>query len=251
MKTDSHQAEVVQVMRPEARSAIVLVCEHASHQIPPELADLGLDAEAQRSHIAWDPGAFSVAQVMSEKLDAVLVASNVSRLVYDCNRPPDASDAMPVQSETYHVPGNVGLTEDAKAARVRRYYAPFRDALSAEVKRRKDPVLVTIHSFTPVYRTEKRDVEVGILHDQDARLADAMLDCADQYDVRRNTPYGPEDGVTHTLKEHGQKHGYLNVMIEVRNDLIADRASQVSMAKTLVNWLTKALESLGADTCRA
>ncbi|WP_108813464.1 N-formylglutamate amidohydrolase [Loktanella sp. Alg231-35] len=242
---------VVEVSRGEARSAIVLVCEHASPHIPAALLDLGIKPAARRSHVAWDPGAMAVAQQLSQHLDAVLVASTVSRLVYDCNRPPEAPDAIPTRNEAYEVPGNVGLTDEEKHARVVRYYIPFRERLASEIARRTDPVIVTIHSFTPIYNGEKRDVEIGVLHDRDSVLADAVMRVADSRDVRRNAPYGPEDGVTHTLKEHAIRYGHLNVMIEVRNDLIADDAGQTAMAKTLAGWITQALETLGVDTCKA
>ncbi len=241
--------KTVEVSRRSGRSPIVLVCEHASSHIPAAFADLGISPEARESHVVWDPGAIAVAQAMSLALDATLVSSTVSRLVYDCNRPPDAPDAMPAHSEAYDVPGNRDLTDAERRARIARYYAPFRDSLASEIARRTDPIIVTIHSFTPVYNGEIRDVEIGILHDRDSRLADAMLGSAPNHDVRRNAPYGPKDGVTHTLKEHAVRHGHLNVMIEIRNDLIADEISQSAMAQTLSGWTGRALQTVGVDAC--
>lgn len=245
-----NDSEIVEVSRGNGRSPIVLVCEHASPHIPAAFDGLGVSPAGRSSHVAWDPGAVAVARAMSLALDATLVSSLVSRLVYDCNRPPHAKSAMPWRSEAYDVPGNHDLTDAEKRARVACYYTPFRDRLASEIARRADPILVTIHSFTPVYNGQPRDVEIGILHDSDSRLADAMLHIAPHRDVRRNAPYGPEDGVTHTLKEHAVVHGHLNLMIEIRNDLIADEASQVAMAQMLASWITQALETVGADICK-
>jgi len=242
--------KVVEVSRRNGRSPVVLVCEHASPHIPAAFGGLGVSPKARESHVAWDPGAVAVAQAMSRALDATLVSSLVSRLVYDCNRPPHAPSAMPLRSEAYEVFGNHNLTDAEKHARVARYYTPFRDRLASEIARRTDPILVTIHSFTPVYSGQSRDVEIGILHDSDSRLADAMLRVAPEYDVRRNAPYGPADGVTHTLKEHAIAHGHLNVMIEIRNDLIADEASQVEIAGMLSGWIMQALKTVRADLCQ-
>lgn len=242
---------VVRVSRSDGQAPIVLACEHASLHIPPELDELGLDDAARRSHAAWDIGALGVAKAMSRRLDAVLVASAVSRLVYDCNRPPEAPDAMPEQSEVFAIPGNAGLTPAERRRRVGAYYEPFRAALAAEMARKADPVLVTIHSFTPVYHGKPRAVEIGVLHDADSRLADAILDVADRYDVQRNAPYGPDDGVTHTLRLHALPEGRLNVMIEIRNDLIRSEAAEEAMAKTLSAWVVRALDSLGVSACRA
>ena len=61
----------------------------------------------------------------------------------------------------------------------------------------------------------------------------------------RNQPYGPEDGVTHTLRFHALPLGLLNVMIEIRNDLISDRSEQVGMARRLADYLQEALASIG------
>lgn len=242
--------DVVQVSHSAAPSDIVLVCEHASSHIPEELHRLGLEVDALQSHIAWDPGALGVANALADELGAILVASKVSRLVYDCNRPTTAPDAMPSQSEIYAIPGNDQLSDSEKTYRIARYYAPFHQALTRVISMRSNPVVVTIHSFTPVFSGTQRNVEIGILHDSDSRLADAMLTIKSRYNVLRNVPYGPEDGVTHTLKEHAIKGGHLNVMIEMRNDLIADQPAQTDMAKTLADWITEALIKVGSSACK-
>ena len=246
MKTPETQ-EIVRVRPASSRSELVLVCEHASRYIPSELNALGLPDSDRSSHAAWDPGAFAVAEHMAASMEAVLVSSGVSRLVYDCNRPPEAPDAMPAQSERVSVPGNAELDAAARKARAEKYYLPFRDAVAREIAARDNPVLVTIHSFTPVYHGKQRDVEIGILHDSDRRLADAMLALAATHSVmitRRNDPYGPEDGVTHTLKEHAVRHGHLNVMIEIRNDLIQSQDQQRDVAEMLSIWVLAALARL-------
>ncbi|MHA6324300.1 N-formylglutamate amidohydrolase [Roseivivax sp. CAU 1753] len=234
----------IRILNPEARSSVVVVCEHASRHIPPEFRDLGLDRVARHSHIAWDPGALAVAEGLASRLDATLVAATVSRLVYDCNRPPAAPDAMPARSEAIDIPENVGLTEAQRAARTAAYYEPFRKGLAATLASTPDAILVTIHSFTPVFHGQPRAVEIGILHDVDTRLADAMMQCARSHtsmQVARNRPYGPEDGVTHTLQEHAIRAGHLNVMIEIRNDLIATAQQQDAMAECLAAWVSDAM----------
>jgi predicted N-formylglutamate amidohydrolase len=220
------------------------------------LNGLGLSEAAKVSHAAWDPGALGVAERMSLRLDATLVTSCVSRLVYDCNRPPDAPGAMPAKSEVFEVPGNANLSAQGRAARAATYYTPFRDTLAQVVAGKPAPVLVTIHSFTPVYNGVSRAVEVGVLHDSDTRLADAMLDTATAHTstiVQRNAPYGPEDGVTHTLQVHGTAHGHPCVMIEVRNDLIQTRTQQQRMGDMLAEWLADACALVKAEgvTCTA
>lgn len=245
--------DLVEVRNPQAGSSVVIVCEHASAHIPPEFDHLGLAAADRKSHVVWDPGALALSDALATNLDAVLVSARTSRLIYDCNRPPDAPDAMPTRSEIIDVPGNVGLTPTQKADRVARYYEPFREKIANVLANTTNPILLTIHSFTPVFHGALRDVEIGVLHDADARLADALLEKSDMlapHIVKRNAPYGPADGVTHTLKAQALPAGHLNVMLEVRNDLIIDETAQTSMAKKLAAWLTAALSKAGATTCK-
>ncbi len=236
------------ITRSAASSSIVLACEHASFFIPEEFGNLGLSEQARCSHAAWDPGASAVAAKMSSLLETVLVEATVSRLVYDCNRPTNATDAMPDRSEAFEIPGNRGLSEAERARRAALYYAPFEAALASSIARRNAPVLMTIHSFTPVYNGIPRDVEIGILHDSDPKLANAFLKTAPQHcdaNVQRNEPYGPEHGVTHTLKTHAIPNGHLNVMIEIRNDLIQTEQQQTAMAAMMAAWTRSALADLG------
>ena len=156
---------------------------------------------------------------------------------------------MPERSEVIDVPGNRDLSEADKAARVQAYYTPFHDALHRVIEQIADPIIATMHSFTPTYYGTLRAVEIGILHDADSRLADAMLRVADAHTdarVERNEPYGPDHGVTHTLKEHALRGGHLNVMLEVRNDLIETPEQQEEMAATLSGWLADACAQIGA-----
>jgi len=254
---NQEQAEVVQVVNPAAASSVVLVCEHASHYIPDYFQNLGLSGDVLTSHAAWDPGAMPVARRLAERLDAALVASCISRLVYDCNRPPEAPDAMLPKSEIFDIPGNLNLSQAQRDARTETYYLPFRDAVAKTAAQVAEPVIVTIHSFTPVYHGKTRAVEIGVLHDSDTRLADAMLQNAADHTkavVERNAPYGPEHGVTHTLKEHGIAGGHMNVMLEIRNDLIDTTERQTAMADMIAGWISdayKLTQAKGAVTCVA
>lgn len=244
------EGDPVTLENTSARGRIILVCEHASRLLPKALGTLGLPEAALESHIAWDPGALAVSRLVAQNLDATLVFQRFSRLAYDCNRPPESPAAMPEKSEVFNVPGNAGLDQAARDARTEALYLPFREKLSRLAKDRvaqgRAPAIVTMHSFTPVYFGKPRAVEIGILHDADTRLADAMLAAGSggPYDIRRNEPYGPEDGVTHTLKEHGLSNGLPNVMIEVRNDLIQDEAGQRVVADYLAGLLGKSLSAI-------
>lgn len=244
--------DVVEVVNACGAGDVVLVCEHAAHAIPAEFGHLGLPPALRRSHIAWDPGAREVALHLSRALEAPLVAARISRLVYDCNRPPEAPSAIAARSEHYAVPGNAALGPAARRERVERVYRPFheavRDLLDRRAEGRRRTALVTVHSFTPVYLGHTRTVEIGILHDADARLADALIEAcrgAGLSGVCRNAPYGPQDGVTHTLRTHALPRGLLNAMIEIRSDLIADREGIALWGGRLATALRAAVPAAG------
>ena len=238
----------VELINPEAPSSVLLICEHASNFFPSYFGALGLSDEVQRSHIAWDPGALGVTKLLSEFLDATAIVGRISRLIYDCNRPPEAIDAVPERSEIFDVPGNKELSAEQYQERVDACFSPFSRTVDRTIKWSKGPrVLVTIHSFTPVYRGVHRETEIGILHDKDARLADAILAEASAFDsikFERNEPYGPQDGVTYTLKKHGVENGLLNVMVEIRNDLIETPDQQKNIANVLSKMITRSLAKL-------
>ncbi|MFN4142721.1 N-formylglutamate amidohydrolase [Aestuariivirga sp.] len=219
------------------RSPYVLICEHASRLLPRRLGNLGL-AEAELSrHIAWDIGAEKVARLLSRLMDAPLLLQRYSRLAYDCNRPPESPDAIPEVSETTAIPGNRRLSPEDRHSRIREIYRPFHDGVSALLDRRAASgmraIVVSIHSFTPVYKGKARSVELGILHDRDTSLSSRLIKSFPNIDARLNEPYGPKDGVLHTLNMHGFARGLRHAMIEIRNDLVAAERGQDEWAQRL------------------
>lgn len=242
--------DAVEVLNWTTPTGLLLVCEHASNHIPSCFLTADLSDALRESHAAWDPGAVEIARALACRLGACLVEAKVSRLVFDCNRPPGARDAMPDRSERFIIPINQDLTDDEIQLRIDTVYEPFRAAVAAAVG--SSQALVTIHSFTPIYNGKERSVEIGVLHDADTAMADAMLSHATatimgDLDIRRNEPYGPKDGVTHTLVEHGIKNNIPNVMIEIRNDLITSPEGRTRITEILEKLLTSTLSHLGVD----
>ncbi len=234
-----------------ARGRVILVCEHASHHVPAVWGDLGLTAGQCRAHIAWDPGALALAKGLMRRLDAVLIHAPVSRLIYDCNRAPDMTGAMPARSELHDIPGNAAIPADERLARTEAVYLPWASALHGLIARRiaqgLRPVIVTMHSFTPVYFGTPRAVEFGIIHDADPALAVAIHGAAlSQTKLRAeiNQPYSAADDVTHTLRLHATPYGLPNAMLEIRNDLIATDAACEAMAETLAPVINMGLEEI-------
>ena len=235
----------VTVRNKNGASQIVLVCEHASNYIPDHLGSLGLPSSKLAEHIAWDPGALGVAEIMSDLLDAPLVHANVSRLVIDINRQPNHPGSIVTLSETTTIPGNVELSEAERSIRCEAIYRPFHARLGEVLAKRRqgNSRVVSIHSFTPVYKGVSRPWHVGILHDEHTRLSAPMTEALKRdrgLVVGDNEPYAPVDGVYHTIERHTVPFGRLGAMVEIRNDLIAHREGQSDWAHRLHDILFEA-----------
>ena len=245
------------VERSKGASRFVFVCEHAANDIPAHWGSLGLTDAQRQSHIAWDPGALDVARALSATLDAPLIHGGISRLVYDVNRPPAAVSAMPSRSETHDIPGNVDIDPAERLTRTQAVYIPFHSAVGRLLAERlatgPAPVLVTVHSFTPVYFGQPRTVELGVIHDADATLARLVVNesaARTGFVTRLNAPYSAQDGVTHMLALHATPYGIDNVMLEIRNDLISDPVSVSRVAAQISQVLTAALARLTTEKGR-
>ncbi|WP_226780433.1 N-formylglutamate amidohydrolase [Oceaniglobus trochenteri] len=238
----------VEVLNPSGKARLVLVCEHASPVIPEALGNLGLAAGDRMSHAVWDPGAFDLALALSDRLNAPLVAARFSRLAYDCNRPPEAASSMPAQSERITVPGNANLTSAQRNQRSAALYDPFHAALADQIARMNHPAIVTVHSFTPVFHGAPRTVELGVLFDpRDERLGRALLSApGNPLRTEANAPYGPGDGVLHTLERHALAQNLPNAMLEIRNDLLKNAADIARIADVIEVLLAHGLDQTPA-----
>ena len=236
---------------PEGRGPFVILCDHASNRIPEAYQSFGFAEDALQTHIAWDPGALAVARLLSAKLDAPLFWPDASRLIIDCNRAEDASSLFVTESEGRPVPANRALSEEERSRRLDRIHAPYHDAIDVCLDRRmadgRPTALIAIHSYTPIYFGDARPWQVGILFDDDRRLADLLIsgfEADPALTVGINQPYSPADGVYYTLRRHAQSQGLPSAMIEIRNDEIGDEAGQRSWAYRLANILFAATPGL-------
>ncbi|MTH77158.1 N-formylglutamate amidohydrolase [Paracoccus aestuariivivens] len=233
---------------PEGLGPAVVVCEHASNHFPPPWDKPGLSDAQLVSHIAWDPGALEVARGLARALHAPLVHAKASRLIFDLNRPPHSPAAMTERSEAHAIPFNLQLSRSERRSRTQAHYIPFHAALADLLARRLarglTTALITVHSFTPVYFGKPREVEFGLIHDSDARLAKAIAQRDIGLLTRLNEPYSAADGVTHTLARHATPFGLPHAMLEIRNDLIADEKAQTAMVARLAPVIRSAIDEV-------
>jgi predicted N-formylglutamate amidohydrolase len=229
------------------RSVFFLTCDHAGRAIPRRLDRLGLPDHETRRHIAWDIGIGGVGRHLSQLLDAPVILQTYSRLVIDCNRDPKVPSSIPEISETTEIPGNRGLTEAARTARVNAIFGPYHDTIAAALDRRaaadRTSVLVALHSFTPVFKSVARPWHAAVLYNRDARLAlplFELLSAEDGLVVGDNEPYRVTDLTDYTVPVHGEGRGLPYVEIEIRQDQISEPAGQSAWAERLARVLPAA-----------
>jgi predicted N-formylglutamate amidohydrolase len=237
-----------EVIAEQARSPFFLTCDHAGRRIPRSLGTLGLTEQELSTHVAWDIGAAAVARKLSSALDAFLILQTYSRLVIDCNRPLDAPSSIVTLSERTHVPGNRSVTPEHARQRAESIFAPYHERTALELERRarsgQATVLITVHSFTPVYMDQPRALHAGVLYQRDRRLAHALLPllrAEPGLEVGDNQPYAVSDQTDYAIVEYGERRGLLHVELEIRQDLIADDAGQSEWAARFARLLPAAL----------
>lgn len=244
-----------ETVREDGASPLFLLCDHASARMPRRLGDLGLDAEALASHIAWDPGAKSLAHALSARFDATLVCSGYSRLAIDCNRPLDVASSIPAVTCEIPVPGNAELSAEARAARQAELFWPYHREIARRLATRdaagRDTVVVSVHSFTPSLYGKDRPWHVGVMYGKDPRLAHALLDAlAREPDlvVGDNEPYRVTDGTDYGVPVYAERVGRPGVLLEVRQDLLATDAGVARMTEVLARALASAERAVRAPT---
>lgn len=227
----------------------LITCDHATNHVPDWVAggDLGLPAADMARHIAYDIGAAGVARHLADLLDSPAILSGFSRLVIDPNRGEDDPTLLMRLYDGTIIPANRHAGPDDLALRLDRLYRPYHAAYADLAARMGQPAICAIHSFTPQLRARPpRPWQIGVLFADDDRLARPLIAAcrAQGWCVGENAPYSghlPGDAID----RHALAHGRPNVLIELRQDLIADDAGQALWAARLAPILTQVLAQSG------
>lgn len=227
-------------------SGLILLCDHARNFIPPHYEALGLPKEALSRHIAYDIGTEALTMRLAEHLGAAAAMACYSRLVIDPNRGEDDPTLIVTVSDGMLIPGNDAIDEAERRLRQDRYYEPYHravdDLIEAKLAAGRQPVLVSIHSFTPFMFGEERPWQVGVLWQDDPDLAHRLIDylSADPaLIVGDNEPYSGAAPTNSTLNRHAVARGLSHVLIEIRQDLIADDLGVEAWTDRLVPFLSR------------
>jgi predicted N-formylglutamate amidohydrolase len=223
----------------------LVTCDHATNTVPDSVGggDLGLSPADMARHIAFDIGAAGVARRLGQLLNSPVITSNFSRLVIDPNRGEDDPTLLMKLYDGTIIPANRTADRAEIERRLTTCYRPYHDAL-AQLAARPATVLVSIHSFTPQLRGKPpRPWEIGVLHAFDDALSASLLGQLrgeSDLTVGDNEPYTghlPGDAID----RHALRHGRPNLLIELRQDLIADAEAQRAWADRIAPHLETAL----------
>jgi predicted N-formylglutamate amidohydrolase len=238
--------------RPAGASPFLLVCDHAGRRIPRRLQNLGLGEADLACHIGWDIGIAGLARHLADRLDAALIMQPYSRLVIDCNRPPGSATSIAPMSEATRIAGNENLSALEAALRLREIFMPYHSTiarhLDARAHARRPTILISLHSFTPVYAGVARPWHAGVLYNRDNRLAAALLDllrASGELVFGDNEPYSVTDDTDYTIPVHGEQRGLPHVAIEIRQDLIGEEPGQQEWGDRLAQLLPRAAAAIG------
>lgn len=240
--------EPVEIINPQGGGRIVLTCEHAGRLVPRRLGDLGVPPADWERHIAWDIGAGELARRLSDRLNAPLVMQRYSRLVIDCNRPLDAADCIPEMSDGTVIPGNRHLSLEVRAQRYAEIHMKLHQAIDRLLDQVQPDALISVHSFTPVYGTAARPMQAALLFNRDPRLAHLMhrdlTARRPDLEIALNAPYTVDDISDFTIPRHGEMRGLPHVLLEIRNDQLADATGLDGWAGLLADAIVGSLQRL-------
>jgi predicted N-formylglutamate amidohydrolase len=231
----------------EPARAVLITCEHASPLLPAGM-DVGVSADVRTSHVGWDAGAAEIAAVVAGELGSACVSGAYSRLWVDLNRPAHSAAAVPAMAFGVAIPGNQGLADELRAARLAQFHAPHWQGIIGAIEKRVDLcggcLHVAVHSFDPALDPGARRFDVGVLFDPgrqpEAEVAAWLGDALGRagHDTRANQPYlGTDEGMTTWLRERFPAPVYTGIEIEASQALATDpdraRKLALSLARAL------------------
>lgn len=204
-----------------AESRAVLTCEHAENTLPARWSWPEADRWLIDTHWAYDLGIAAVTRALAERLTAPAVLCSFSRLLADPNRPPEHPDLIRHTADGRDIHLNQRVSERDREARLalHRGYHRAVDSMVASAPR---AMIWSMHSFTPMYEGQPREMEIGVIFDRDEALAATtgqMLE-QDGWSVAMNAPYSGREGLMYSADRHALAHERATLELELRQDLL-------------------------------
>jgi len=220
---------------------LVLTCEHGGNDIPTKYLPLFADAqETLKSHRGFDLGALDLFHQLS-KLAYFSQSSTISRLLIELNR----SLGRPKLFSEF----TKDLSQQVKLELFDSYYFPYRTEVEKKISeliaKGEEMLHLSVHSFTPVWKGESRNADIGLLYDPSKPGEKAfcenfkrqLLLQSPGLKIRYNYPYlGIADGFTTYLRERFPKN-YSGIELEVNQKWASQNKMDPGLKASIFNAL--------------
>ncbi len=236
-----------QVLAKGSLSPLVLTCEHASRRLPvtaPRSAALG---KLLRSHWGWDIGGWELTRELSRRLGAGAIGGRWSRLYIDLNRKVDDPTLIRPVAEGLRLPWNARLGVREIERRILAIHAPYHAEVDRLILRRVvrgvRPLVLAVHTFTPLLDGERRDFDLGVLYrDHTTQALRLGRRCAELgLTVRYNQPYSGIAGLMYAAERHGLHHGLPCLELELNQGLFERRGAAARLGRLLARAIGELL----------
>ena len=226
---------------------ILIIADHASNYIPKEYNNLGLPDYFLNNHITFDIGAKELGLDLSNRLKCKVIHGKYSRLLIDLNRDLNDPTIIPEIVDGKIIPGNIGLSKSELRLRVRKIYNKYHNAIDQIIKNEKVKVILSIHSFNPIFKNKKRFLKFGILSNEDKNLSSIIIDQLrlQKFNVGDNKPY-KGNLIGDSMYRHGLRNKLPHALIEVRNDLLSNPTKIKRVSRLLHKTIVKSLKKLAS-----
>lgn len=242
----STASDPVEWIEGDFAAGVLFLCDHATNALPEAYGTLGLAKQQLARHIAYDIGAAWVTRYLAKFFGAPAILSRFSRLLIDPNRGADDPTLVMQLSDGAIIPGNARIGAEEIHCRTTRFWQPYRHAIATAIEAMMEhgppPAVVSVHTFTPSWKSLPRPWEIGILWDSDPRFAKPLIAALrqDGLCVGDNEPY---DGALRgdTLDEEVTRLGLAGLLIEIRQDFVGTEPEATAFANRLAQLLRPVL----------
>jgi len=227
---------------PKFDRKVLLTCEHASAEFPTDYRLPDQDSWLHGTHWSYDLGSRDFTMELCQELGATALIHKASRLIVDPNRPTKPYSPTLFRDTAEHKPiyFNKDLSNEEKEKRIKEYHLPYHNELRNLVKLLRPSLILSLHSFTPLYEGNIREVEVGVLYNKQESLANELNShlrgCG--YDSRINEPWSGLKGFMYAAASV-ETQEMKGIMLEFRQDLAVQKEWRTIMIQHLVTFLSK------------
>lgn len=228
---------------------LLITCEHAANCLPSPYNWSLNDHQFEHTHWAYDIGARETSIEIAERIGSIAILSKCSRLLLDANRLISSDTLFRTHCDGVELELNKNISIEERYNRISKYHIPFYYVLGEIMNELKPRFVLSIHSFTPNYQGSRRDVEIGVLYEEENTdiAAYVVKELSKQgYDTRFNEPWSGCIGIlagnvaacTYSMSNPRTR----GIELEIRNDLISDPDSRNRIVEKIINILPNMIE---------